>query len=136
MATSPPTSAFFGPILLAQQFDATLEFYRTALGLPFTGSSPYARCTSPKSTLAIADGRWWARVNGSENPVQGASSVSDVVVPVEVEDVDAASERLMAAGIKFLSVPTTRAPLGIRNVFLRDPDGRSVMLLAATDRGG
>jgi predicted enzyme related to lactoylglutathione lyase len=119
---------FFGPILLAKNFEETLAFYRGAIGLPFEGAAPYAKCVAPASTISIVDGKWWSQVNGSENPIQGESSVSTLVLTIQVADVRKLSERLMASGVSFLSVPTPRAQLGVRNVFLRDPDGRSVML--------
>ena len=124
----PRATRFFGTLLLAKNFQETLSFYSTLLGIAFTGAFPYAKHASESATLSIVDGRWWADVNGSENPFQGESSVANGVVVIEVANVAEFSERLMAAGVKFQSVPTYRPQLGIKNVFLRDPDGRCVMI--------
>jgi predicted enzyme related to lactoylglutathione lyase len=121
---------FFGPLLLAADFEATLNFYRTLIGLPVEGRAPYARCVSKPSTFSIVDGNWWAQINGDENPVQGGSPVSNLVLLIQVDDVEAIFERLMANEVRFLSPPTERRPLGSRNAFLRDPDGRYVVLEA------
>jgi len=121
---------FFGPILVAKDFARTLGFYRRLLGEGFQGEHPYARYSVEGSTISIVDGRFWSQTNGPELPIQGESSVGNAVLAIRVPDIEEAFERLMAAGLKFLSPPTTRPPLGMRNMFLRDPDGRLVMLTA------
>jgi predicted enzyme related to lactoylglutathione lyase len=120
--------SFEGPILLARDFGATVSFYRTTLGLPVEGAEPYAKCVSGASAFAIAEAKWWAQANGPDNPYQGESSVSTVVLRIEVANVEETFERLMILGEKFLSPPLTRPALNARNVFLRDPDGRYIML--------
>jgi predicted enzyme related to lactoylglutathione lyase len=127
-AASHPT--FFGPILLAKDFDLTVSFYRAVLGLPFEGKAPYAKCVADHSTISVIDGKWWAQVNGSDNPIQGESSVSDIVLTIHVSNLEEVFQRMMVTGVRFLSPPTSRPLLGIRNLFLRDPDGRSVMVMA------
>ncbi|MCI4322836.1 MAG: hypothetical protein L3K03_02255 [Thermoplasmata archaeon] len=128
MAKEPVEPTFFGPLLLAREFAQTVSFYRSVCELPVEGAAPYAKCISKPSSFSIVDGRWWAEVNGSENPFQGESSVSNVVLMIQVENVEEMFQRLTVTGKKFLSPPLVRERLGIRNVFLRDPDGRSVML--------
>jgi len=128
MADPPIVPSFFGPLLLARDFAQTVQFYGTLVGLPVQGRAPYAKCVSTPSCFSIVDGRWWAQVSGDENPVQGGSPVSNTVLMVQVTDLEGAFERLMANGVKFLSPPTTRGPLGARTAFLRDPDGRFVAL--------
>jgi catechol 2,3-dioxygenase-like lactoylglutathione lyase family enzyme len=123
-----PGLSFTGPILLAARFAPTVSFYRDVLGLPVEGSEPYARCVSPHANFSIADGRWWVQVNGSENPSQAESSVANTVLRVSVPDVEAEFERLMARGVRFLNPPTASPEMGVRTAFLRDPDGRWVML--------
>jgi len=123
-------SSFEGPILLARDFAQTVGFYRTTLGLPMEGDAPYAKCVSGSSQFAIADGTWWAEANGRDNPFQGESSVTNYILLIQVDDVEEAFENLMILGVKFLSPPLARPPMNARNVFLRDPDGRIVMLSA------
>lgn len=128
MIPTPAGRTFFGPLLLARDFAATVGFYRTVLRLPVEGSHPYAKCISTPSTFSIVDGGWWARVNGSENPIQGESSVSNLVLMIQVEDVEELFQELVVTGTAVLSPPARREALGIRTVFLRDPDGRCVVL--------
>ena len=123
-----PPRHFFGPLLLAREFELTLSFYRGALRLPFEGSRPYAKCVSAHSTFSIVDRKWWAEVCGSDNPIQGESSVADTVLMIQVDDVDQAFRELVGSGTNVLSPPTPRRLLGIRTLFLRDPDGRCVAL--------
>jgi predicted enzyme related to lactoylglutathione lyase len=130
MAGTETAPGFFGPILLARDFALTVSFYRTVIGLPVEGVSPYAECVSKPSTFSIADARWWATVNGPENPTQGETSVSNVVLTIQVPDLEEVFERMVVTGARFLSAPTARPALGVRNAFLRDPDGRAVMLSA------
>ena len=122
----PPTC--FGPLLLARDFELTLRFYQAELGLPVAGAAPYAKCVSTPSSFSIVDGKWWSQVNGSENPIQGESSVSNSVLMIQVPDVEKAFRRLMATGGQLLSPPLPRPALGVRTLFLRDPDGRAVVL--------
>jgi predicted enzyme related to lactoylglutathione lyase len=128
MASPSPAPTFFGPVLLARDFELTVDFYRRIIGLPVEGRAPYARCISKPSTFSIADGNWWAQINGDENPVQDESPVSNLVLVIQVSDLEAVFERLMALEVKFLFPPTLRPALGARNAFLRDPDGRFVAL--------
>jgi predicted enzyme related to lactoylglutathione lyase len=133
MAGGPSAPGFFGPILLARDFEATVRFYRSVLGLPLQGASPYAKCVSTPSTFSVVDGKWWAQVNGSENPVQGESSVSDAVLMIQVPDVEKRFRELLAGGADLLSSPTEAPAIGVRTLFLRDPDGRSVVLTSPLD---
>ncbi len=128
MADRHAAPAFYGPILLARDFAVTTGFYRSSLKLPVQGGSPFAKCVSAPSSFAIADGRWWARINGSENPIQGESAVSDLVLMVQVEHLEELFQELMVTGTRFLSPPAVREAMGVRMAFLRDPDGRTVAL--------
>ncbi len=128
MGADAPIGTFEGPILLARNFELTVQFYQFTLGLPVVGAAPYAKCISGACTFAIADGKWWGEANGSENPFQGESSVADSVLRIQVPNIDEAFERLTLLGEKFLSPPVARPRLSARNLFLRDPDGRYIML--------
>ncbi|MCI4319260.1 MAG: VOC family protein [Thermoplasmata archaeon] len=123
-----PEPTFFGPLLVARDFELTVSFYRTVLGLPVTGSAPYAKCVSKSSTFSIVEAGWWARVNASDRPPQSEAPLSNTVLAVQVADLDETFERLSVTGTRFLSPPAPREPMGVRNAFLRDPDGRIVML--------
>ena len=125
----PAVPELFGPLLIAADFAATLTFYRDRLGMPFAGESPYAECVSPQAKIAIVDGRFWSKLHGSEMGVYPGTAVPPVtVLAIRVDDVDAHFERLMSLAIRFLAPPTDQRAMGLRNAFLRDPDGRTVEL--------
>lgn len=125
MAEAPPK--FFGPMLIASNFSVTLAFYRDTLGLPLVGQAPYAECKTDSSTFAILDAEFWSKANGTQRPtIRGEPPTPHVVLSVMVPDIDVAFERLMSMEVKFLAPPTTRPEMGLRNAFLRDPDGRVV----------
>jgi len=126
---SGPPPKFFGPILVAARFDQTLAFYRDALGLPFEGEAPYARCTAGPSRFGIVEAGFWAKVHGSDMQVHpGTLLPPSTILALEVEDLDARVERLLMRGVPFLTMPATHPEVGRRNAFLRDPDGRTVEL--------
>ena len=130
MAEVAPAS-FVGPLLVADNFEVTVAFYRHTLGLPVQGESPYAQCSTGGARFAIIDARFWSQANEMERPVvRGAARPPDTVLSIEVPDVDAVFERLMADEVRFLSPPTDRPRMARRNVFLRDPDGRVLELFA------
>ncbi len=133
MTPAPSPTPVFAPLLLARDFGATLSFYQTVLDVTAEGAAPYAKLVSRASTISIVDGRWWAEVSGSENPIHGEIGLSNLVVIVQVPNVEAAFERLAGLGVRFLSPPAVRSKMGIRNVFLRDPDGRTVMISSPLD---
>lgn len=98
--------------------------------MPFQGDSPYAECRTESSLLAIVDHEFIARSRELELPVQAVAGLtSQTILTLEVPDLEAAFERLMAAGVKFLHPPSDRLPLGRRYSFLRDPDGRTLALM-------
>ncbi|MCI4372438.1 MAG: VOC family protein [Thermoplasmata archaeon] len=133
MADEPTAAPVFAPLLVARDFAATLAFYQTVLDLTPEGSAPYAKLVSNSSTISIVDGRWWGQVSGAESAYHSEAGASNLVLMVQVKDVEATFERLAGLGVRFLAPPTVRSKMGIRNVFLRDPDGRTVMLSSPLD---
>lgn len=122
-----PLPYFFGPLLIADNFDVTVAFYKTALGLAVQGARPYAEYRSESGRFAIVDAEFWSRNNAKDRPmVRGATGAPVTELVIQVADVDEAFERLMALELKFLDAPTDRPAMGLRNAFLRDPDGRVV----------
>ncbi len=128
MAGDEARPRFFGPNLIASNFAVTVAFYRDTLGLPLQGESPYAECQDEGAGFAVLDGRFWSQANQAEMPVVRGPPTNQTVLSIDVPDVDATFERLMASEVKFLAPPTSRRSMGRRNVFLRDPDGRMVEL--------
>src|SRR4029077_11699397 len=130
MANEDQTPRFLAPMLVAADFAATVAFYRTTLGLPVRGESPYAECRTGSSLLSILDGNLIGRTGELDRPMAGSLTPSgQTVLAIEVSDLEETFERLVATGIAFLSPPSDRLPLGRKYAFLRDPDGRTVALL-------
>jgi predicted enzyme related to lactoylglutathione lyase len=124
------TPKFLAPLLIARDFEATLGFYRDTIGLPFRGASPYAECRTPSSLFAVMDGAFLAQTGEFDLPYSGSgATTSPTVLSIEVENLEATFERLAQVGVKFLSAPSSRLPLGRRYLFLRDPDGRTLALM-------
>ena len=125
-----PRPRFLAPILVAADFQTTVAFYRTVLGLPVEGESPYAECRTPTSLLSILDGNLIGRTGELDRPMAGSlTSSGQTLLAIEVDDVEEMFERLVSTGVRFLSPPSDRIPLGRKYAFLRDPDGRTVALL-------
>ena len=123
-----PETPVVGPLLLARDFQSTLGFYEILLGVTAEGAAPYAKLRTRSSTLSVVDGRWWSQVSGSEYSPFGGAGPSQTLLMVQVADVESEFERLVSRGVRFLSPPLLREKIGARNAFLRDPDGRTVML--------
>ena len=105
--------------LLVDDFGAAFRFYRDTLGLePSFGdeSGPYASFATEPASLSI-----FTRDGQRETFELGAGGDS-VVVPLEVDDVDAESRRLG------LPEPVSRADWGIRVTYVRDPSGNALEL--------
>jgi predicted enzyme related to lactoylglutathione lyase len=127
---------FLAPLLVTRDFEGTLAFYRGALGLTFTGERPYAECRTERSLIAILDREFMARGGELDLPIGGSSMPTGAtLLAVEVEDLEGAFLRLTAGGVKFLTPPSDRIPLGRKYAFLRDPDGRTVALLGPRPKG-
>jgi catechol 2,3-dioxygenase-like lactoylglutathione lyase family enzyme len=130
MAEEEPVPRFLAPMLVAADFRATVAFYRTVLGLPVQGESPYGECRTGTSLLSILDGNFIGRTGELDRPMAGSLTPSgQTVLAIEVGDLEETFERLVATGVQFLSPPSDRLPLGRKYAFLRDPDGRTVGLL-------
>jgi lactoylglutathione lyase len=130
MTDPDPLPRFLAPMLVAADFRSTVAFYRTVLGLPIQGESPYAECRTGTSLLSILDGNFVARTRELDRPMAGSLTPSgQTVLAIEVSDLEETFERLVATGVTFLNPPSDRLPLGRKYAFLRDPDGRTVALL-------
>jgi catechol 2,3-dioxygenase-like lactoylglutathione lyase family enzyme len=105
--------------LLVDDFGASFRFYRDVLGLaPSFGNEegPYASFATEPATLSI-----FTRA-GQQETVDLRPVGDSTVVPLEVDDVDAAAVRLG------LEEPRSRADWGIRVAYARDPAGNLLEL--------
>ncbi len=105
--------------LLVDDFGECFRFYRDTLGLEATfgdQEGPYASFGTEPATLSI-----FTRAGQAET-VDLRGSGDGALVPLEVDDVDAAARRFG------LAEPTSRPDWGIRVTYLRDPSGNLLEL--------
>lgn len=107
--------------------DAALEFYGGLFGWTFTDAMPPD--APGRYVIAALDGR---DVAGIAGPSGAPASWNTYVA---VDDVDAATERLVGLGARLLSAPAD-AGEGGRTSTLRDPEGVEVRLWQARRRLG
>jgi len=130
MAEADATPRFLAPMLLAADFQATVKFYQSVLGLPVRGAPPYAECRTSTSLLSILDAKFMTQTGELDAPTAGTlPPPAATLLAIEVDDLEEVFERLAVTGTRFLSPPSNRIPLGRKYAFLRDPDGRTVALL-------
>jgi len=127
MSATPEGPRFFGPMLIARDFDATFRFYREVVRLAGDGASPYAEFgIEGSSKLVVLDGRFWTSVGGRQPDTRGPTARDGVVLAIRVLDVDAEHDRLVREGVPVASPPVDRPQMGLRNLLLLDPDGNVV----------
>jgi len=84
--------------------------------------------------VLIDDGEY-LRLGGSDGYSMGmerADEAPELEVVVRVPNVDAAYERLQAAGIE-CGGPPEDMPWGARHIWLRDPDGHLISIYSSAD---
>ncbi len=116
-----------------------LGFWRDTVGLALRfgdDAGGYAEFETGDATLAIFDARLMAAaVPGVATPQAGAGG-DRVLGSFELEDVDAAYERLMAAGVRFVAPPVDQVPWGIRAAHFRDPEDNLFEIYRVLETGG
>jgi catechol 2,3-dioxygenase-like lactoylglutathione lyase family enzyme len=123
--------------VVVDDYDAAIGFFTGALGFDLVEDSPsltndgrpkrWVVVRPPGAQTAIL----LARADGPEQAaVVGAQAAGRVAFFLEVDDFDAAYQRMTAAGVEFLTVPRTE-PYG-RVVVFRDIAGNKWDLLGPT----
>jgi lactoylglutathione lyase len=116
-------------ILYVSDLDASIEFYRDVVGLPYRFTDAgYAEFATEGTRFALYERRraeWLT--GGTVTPGPAAEIV------LLVDDVDAHASRLAALGTTVLSGPADR-PWGHRTVHIADPDGFVVELAGEIPR--
>jgi len=108
--------------LLVDDFAGAFRFYRDTLGLECNygdESGPYASFSTEPATLSIFTREGQSTTTELRPPGDG------VLVPIEVDDVDAEAGRLR------LGEPVSKAEWGIRVAYLRDPAGNLLELYSS-----
>ncbi|WP_306207724.1 VOC family protein [Actinoplanes sp. RD1] len=117
--------------LYTRDIEAGLRFYRDLLGFtetfraPAGGALEHVELRLGGFTLALGTVEAARRVHG----VEATPGAPGLVVVVWTDDVDAAFEQLLAAGVPVVKPPHDTGNNN-RNALLRDPDGTLVELVA------
>jgi methylmalonyl-CoA/ethylmalonyl-CoA epimerase len=118
-------------VLTVPDFDRAVAFYRDTLGLEQLAdwSSADGRVIlleAGHATLELFDERQAENVD----EIEAGSRVSGPVrLAIEVDDLEATSRRLLAAGAEAMAEPVV-PPWGGRNARLRTPDGMQLTLFS------
>ena len=104
-----------------QDVAAARRFYQDVLGLELLMDHGWLATYGSRAKMSVQVG--FASQGGSDTPVPDLS--------IEVDDVDAALERMRAAGIPIEYGPADE-PWGVRRFYVRDPFGKLVNILAHT----
>ena len=118
-------------VVTAEDFDAALAFYRDALGMPEQAAvtSPGGRVAildAGRATLELADQAHAASIDALE---VGERVAGHIRVALEVDDADAVTARLAAAGARVVALPV-ETPWGSRNSRLDAPAGLQLTLFS------
>jgi methylmalonyl-CoA/ethylmalonyl-CoA epimerase len=118
-------------VLTVPDFDAAVAFYREALGLEqiadWSGEDGRViLLDAGRATIELFDERQAESVDRIE---AGRRVSGPVRLAWEVEDIDSATQRLVAAGAK-AEAPPVVPPWGGRNARLRTPDGMQLTLFS------
>jgi methylmalonyl-CoA/ethylmalonyl-CoA epimerase len=120
----------FRVVLTAPDFDAALAFYRDALGLEeladWSGEDGRViLLDAGRATLELFDER---QANSVDRIEAGHRVSGHVRLAIEVDDLEATTQRLLAAGAEAMAEPVV--PWGGRNARLRTPDGMQLTLFS------
>lgn len=107
--------------LLTSDLDVARRFFIDALGLRVTVDEPgYLR----------VEGEGGFHIGIEQGDPGPANSIE---ITIEVDDVEAAYRRALAAGVEFEGPPADQ-PWGARHAWFKDPDGRRMSIFQAPDR--
>jgi lactoylglutathione lyase len=115
-----------GAILAVADFEASLRFYRDALGLEVEAAyddPPYATLVAAGARVSLAEQGHAAEDRpGVEMAAPADPSRANVVLVLEVDDARAVYAALEGEGVRFLAAPY-EPPWGGCRFFCVDPDG-------------
>ena len=126
MTSSPLSSpALVSLRLITDDVTGLAAFYERVTGTPVEWSTPdFAELRTSVGVLALGSTRTVALFGaGSARPADNHTAI----IEFQVDDVDAAYDRIRQAPTEFVNGPTTM-PWGNRSLLLRDPDGNLVNL--------
>ncbi len=110
-------------MVMVSKMDASVKFYRDALGLPLRFESPgWSEFETGTTTLAL-------HIAGS-----AAAKAADDSAPgtlrlgFNVDDIDRAVQTLKERGVRFVQEPTLQPSEGIKLGVFVDPDGMRISI--------
>lgn len=113
--------------LLVDDFAGMFRFYRDVVGLEVgSGSENDVYAGFRTGTAEVALFRRDLMGSAVGETIATGAGLGRVAIVLQVENVDAAWERMSAAGAQGLSGPTDRSDWGIRTAHVRDPEGNIV----------
>jgi predicted enzyme related to lactoylglutathione lyase len=123
--TQTPHPSLVSLRLITDDVAGLAAFYERVTGLAVEWSTPdFAELRTPVGVLALGSTRTVALFGaGSARPADNHTAI----VEFQVDDVDAAYDRIRQAPTEFVNELTTM-PWGNRSLLLRDPDGNLVNL--------
>lgn len=126
------------PLLVVYDMPTSLAFYRDLLGFEVRARAPEGPVTH---WAMLRHGEMYLMLNTKyefdhERPAvpDTTNGREDVTLYFTCDDADAAYSELKAKGWPHLSEPST-APYGMRQLYLRDPDGFSLCLQHPVEHG-
>jgi catechol 2,3-dioxygenase-like lactoylglutathione lyase family enzyme len=111
-------------LLVPNDFDATLRWYVDVLGLQIYRE--YGIDGAMTGVVLFLGGGFLELHRGDRT--SGRSSAPSALW-LQVPDVDAEHERLLATGRAAISDPPATMPWGLREMWLEDPDGTRIVLV-------
>lgn len=119
-----------GCCLITNDVPALAEFYGACFGVPIEAWNEFAWVHLPGAVLSVFSAAGMARMA----PDWAASGrFGAMMLEVEVDDVELALDRAVAAGAEVVK-PVTTQPWGRTSVWFRDPDGNLVNIYRPTER--
>jgi lactoylglutathione lyase len=110
-------------MVMVSRMDASVKFYRDALGLKLNFESPgWSEFDTGATKLALH----LAGAPAAKPPPEPAAGT--LRLGFNVEDVDAATRTLKERGVRFLQEPTVQPREGIKLGVFLDPDGMAISI--------
>jgi lactoylglutathione lyase len=114
-------------MIMVSKMDASVKFYRDALGLKLKFESPgWSEFETGATTLALHIGK--------EARAADTSAAGTVRLGFNVGDIDGAVQTLKERGVHFVQEPTLQPQEGIKLALFTDPDGMPISIAQSLRR--
>jgi predicted enzyme related to lactoylglutathione lyase len=123
---------FVGICLITENVPALAAFYSEVFQVPAEGDQVVVRLGIQGGAFDIFSKQVMGKMAPDSLPTMGYGGYS---IDVEVEDVDAEYERMVAKGVPVIKLPVTY-PWGRRSFWFKDPDGNIVNFFSVVQSPG